>query len=572
MIFLQIIGLYDSMHDMFTLSRITFSSIIALHKEWAAEFSDAHTVVPKPDHSIDKKVDKVWRALSVARKTGEVWLRAESEWLTPAIVKVEGSVKWWVDHILNQNWKKVTSDSIPEQKPVAAQLSSTWSTEEQKARLSDAADKKDIAHGNLTAAQEDLRTKADAVAKTHVKVDELNASILADMTAKEKLSYTALSESVLLNKQISPERQLTIDVSWKFPSVQKIKSDATNAQNEIIRKSHSPLTPEKEKSVIDFCTDKKDMLLWMIMDQSFSDKLIAGTITAQELLDNPIFVKVYWNTTINRLSEVDIKDYENFKQIIELADEATQKDDDLTYREMELEQAEIDKQNALSVYMDSAVWIRTISDEYNEALENFNTVKHTESDPWEFDINNDWNKTSIANIADHPDGYQMLLEWDNTVGGSNMYVKKQWDNLILTFSNGDTFRIDGQWEDQMKQIEFIRSLNDIPTMRMLIGMWANNFSEFSKMLATKNPMATMENPKIFINNTMQILGWVIGESENDMPKDFSIWKEIDQWIRDYMTPTRTEDWRKTLKATGIMKEDNNLETYTFMESAKRIIL
>jgi hypothetical protein len=31
----------------------------------------------------------------------------------------------------------------------------------------------------------------------------------------------------------------------------------------------------------------------MIMDQDFSDKLIAGTITAQELLDNPIFVKVY---------------------------------------------------------------------------------------------------------------------------------------------------------------------------------------------------------------------------------------------------------------------------------------
>jgi hypothetical protein len=77
----------------------------------------------------------------------------------------------------------------------------------------DAAQKEKIALGNLTTAQEDLRIKADAVAKTHVKVDELNASILADMTAKEKLSYTALSESALLNKQISSNRQLTIDVS-----------------------------------------------------------------------------------------------------------------------------------------------------------------------------------------------------------------------------------------------------------------------------------------------------------------------------------------------------------------------
>ena len=239
---------------------------------------------------------------------------------------------------------------------------------------------------------------------------------------------------------------------------------------------------------------------------------------------------------------------------------------------MSLEKAESEKQSALDEYMESAVWIRTISDEYNRAQENLNAVKHIEFDTWKVDINNGWKESSIADITDHPDGYQMLLEWDNTVGGSNMYVKKQWDNLILTFSNGDTFRIDGQGEDQMKQIEFIQSLNDIPTMRMLIGMWSNSFSEFSKMLAIKNPMATMENPKIFINNTMQILGWIIGESENDMPKDFSIWKEIDQWIRDYMTPTRTEDWRKTLKATGIMKEDNSLETYTFMESAKRIIL
>jgi hypothetical protein len=166
----------------------------------------------------------------------------------------------------------------------------------------------------------------------------------------------------------------------------------------------------------------------------------------------------------------------------------------------------------------------------------------------------------------------MLLEWDSAVGGSDIYLKKQWDNLILIFSNGDTFRIDGQGESQLKQIEFIRTLNDIPTMRMLIGMWSNNFSEFSKILAIKNPIATRENPKIFINNAMQILGWIIGESESNMPKDFSIWKEIDQWIRDYMNSKREDEWRKTLKSSGIMKEDNSLDTFAFIEWAKRITL
>lgn len=562
---------------MFTLSLITSTSVVILYREWAAEFSDVHTVVSKPEQNIDTKVDKVWRALSVARKTGEVWLRAESEWLTPRIVKVEGSVKWWVDYLLGQNWKQETihlaaSWPKPSLAPISAQTSSVWSSEEEKARFLDAAQKEKIALGKYTIAQEDLRTKADKVAKTHIEVDALKASVDADANEVKKLSLTAFSESIAINKQISPARQIAISASGWSEEMAKIKFDAISRQDEILRKTYTPLTPDLEKSVVDYFKDNKDSSSLLFLSSKFSQKLDEWTLTAQELLDNDTFIRSYGNSVAGNLSEIDKKDYEFFTQIIKLVSEVDNKDFDLTLWQMSLEKAEIEKQSALDEYMESAVWIRSISDEYNEAQANLNSVRYIESDTWKVDISNDWNEASVADIIDHPDGYQMLLEWDNSVGGSNMYLQKQWDNLILTFSNGDTFRIDGQGESQLKQIEFIRSLNDIPTMRMLIGMWSNSFSEFSKMLAIKNPMATMENPKIFINNTMQILGWIIGESENDMPKDFSIWKEIDQWIRDYMTPTRTEDWRKTLKATGIMKEDNSLEAYTFMESAKRIIL
>jgi hypothetical protein len=319
---------------MFTLSRITFSSIIALHKEWAAEFSDAHTVVPKPDHSIDKKVDTVWRNLSVARKTGEVWLRAESEWLTPAIVKVEWSVKWWVDYLLGQNWKQETihlaaSWPKPALAPIAAQPSPTWSTEEEKTRFLDAAEKEKIALGNLTTAQEDLRTKADKVAKTHIEVDALKASVGADTNEIKNLSAKTFSESILINKKLSSARQITIDATWWLQEIAKIKSDATRWQEEIIRNAYMPLTPEKEKFIIDYFAKNKDFLSSFNIVSGLAQKFDEGTLTAQELLDNSLFMRSFGATAINNLSEIDKQDYEFFNQIIKLASDVDSKDTDL---------------------------------------------------------------------------------------------------------------------------------------------------------------------------------------------------------------------------------------------------
>jgi hypothetical protein len=77
----------------------------------------------------------------------------------------------------------------------------------------DAAEKEKIALGKYTTAQEELRTKADKVAKTHVEVDILKASVDADINVVEKLSATTVSESISINKQISPARQITINTS-----------------------------------------------------------------------------------------------------------------------------------------------------------------------------------------------------------------------------------------------------------------------------------------------------------------------------------------------------------------------
>jgi hypothetical protein len=75
----------------------------------------------------------------------------------------------------------------------------------------DAAEKEKIALGKYTTAQEELRAKADKVAKTHVEVDALKASVVADASVVEKLSTAAVSESISINKQISPARQITIN-------------------------------------------------------------------------------------------------------------------------------------------------------------------------------------------------------------------------------------------------------------------------------------------------------------------------------------------------------------------------
>jgi hypothetical protein len=67
----------------------------------------------------------------------------------------------------------------------------------------------------------------------------------------------------------------------------------------------------------------------LFLDPTFSQKVEAGTLTAQELLDNTTFIRSYGNSVVENLSETDKKDYEFFNQIIKLASDVDNKDIDL---------------------------------------------------------------------------------------------------------------------------------------------------------------------------------------------------------------------------------------------------
>lgn len=411
----------------------------------------------------------------------------------------------------------------------------------------------EVAHAQLT----EIKQKQQKEALVHVRnVTKTN----------EEMEKTINS--------VSPKRKSQVEEISKISDNIERKKQLNQIQADIIIGDPKNRSDDTNTDIKNFAQEKKVILVELINDPYMKEKLNKNELSAEELLANPEFVEMFLSSKSQKLIDgpdsEDKRDYLYIENLSIIVGNAAESQSAVISASQASRDAEDVKDQAMKAYIDSAEDLKVADRESNNVDRELRDIMSHPS------VDNYWNNSgghqSDLDITTMKNGDSISLSgWTNADGGGgdNVTFQKDGNDIVITFANGEQYRVNSIWaEAQKKEIEFIKTMSATPVMRRLIGMGNTGFDEFSRILQSKNPQATMENPRVFMNMAMDIVGKLVWAK--DMPQNFAEGKLVDEWIRGYMNPDRITNWRKVLKEKWLMKEDNSLNSYIFNEAVKNI--